>query len=80
MVINHCNECPNRLIDISGSVFIRASVGWGLGGIIQGEYTPTFEQPLSWDNFSGSAGVSWVGKGASVDAGGRVTVDISIPY
>ena len=67
-------------VNIEGAFFVRvaAGVGWGIGVIAQGEYKVNIEDPLSWNNMSGSVSVGAAGKGVSVDVGGKVSADFSL--
>ena len=75
-----CESCPERFVKIEGALFARfaAGIGFGIGVLAQGNFTPTIDDPLSLENISGDAYLGSAGKGVSIDVGGNVHVDFAL--
>ena len=75
-----CESCPERFVKIEGALFARfaAGIGFGIGVLAQGNFTPTIDDPLSLENISGDAYLGSAGKGVSIDVGGNVHVAFAL--
>ena len=73
-------EVDGKLVKIEGALFARfaAGIGFGIGVLAQGNFTPTIDDPLSLENISGDAYLGSAGKGVSIDVGGNVHVDFAL--